>query len=403
MEFTKEGVAALTLPAGKTDLIQFDDAMPGFGIRLRAGGKRVWIVQYRTHGRQRRETLGDARRVDLKAARSIAQKRFAAVMLGGDPQGDKAEAKARASVTLGPLADRYLERKKLTARANTYVADHRYLTNYWKPFRGLSVDAVTRRLVAARLSEIVAEHGVTAAARARQSLSAFFAWAIGEGVAQENPVIGTNNPGEGLPSRDRVLTDAELRAIWQAGGSDDFGRIIRLLMLTGARRDEIGGLRWSEIDIDRGSLAIPGERTKNHNALELPLSAAAMSIIRSTPRREGRDFLFGGRGGAFSAWSYSTLTLGARIAASDSGPIAAWRIHDIRRTVATGMATIGVQPHIIEAVLNHVSGHKAGVAGIYNRATYDAEKGQALERWADHLSAVVEGRSTNVTPLRKTA
>ncbi len=404
MEFTKTTVAALELPAGKSDLIHFDDALPGFGIRLRAGGKRVWIVQYRAHGRQRRETLGDARRIELKAARAAAHKRFAEVLLGGDPQQDKTEARARAALTFGPLADRYLELKKPIVRANTYVADHRYLTGYSKPLRGLPIDAIDRRLIAARLSEIVSEHGVTAAARARQALSAFFSWAIREGVASQNPVIGTTNPGAQLRSRDRVLTGAELRAIWLACEEDDFGRIVRLLMLTAARRDEIGGLRRSEIDLDRGTLNIPGTRTKNHHPLQLTLPPAALSILlRSTAAREERDAVFGGGDQGFNAWSYATLGLRARIAEKQGNQIAPWRLHDIRRTVATGMAELGIQPHIIEAVVNHRGGHKAGVAGIYNRATYEPEKKRALAIWADHLQSIVEGTERKILSLNPAA
>ncbi len=399
MEFTTQTIAALTLPTGKSDLIQFDDELPGFGIRLRAGGKRVWIVQYRVGGRQRRETLGDARRLTLKAARGAAQKRFAEVALGGDPQGAKAEARARAAVTFGPLVDRYLMAKKPAVRQNTYIADHRYLTNYFKPFQSLPVDSIDRRRVAARLSEITIEHGTTAAARARQSISAYFAWLIREGMAESNPVIGTNNPGAHLRARERVLTNDELRAIWAACRDDDFGRIVRLLMLTAARRDEIGGLRWSEVDVDRGALHIPGDRTKNHHPLQLMLPPAAVSIIESAPRREGRDLIFGGSGGPFSAWSYSTLTLGARIAEMQSGPIAAWRIHDIRRTVATGMGDLGVQPHIVETVLNHRSGHKGGIAGVYNKAAYEAETKRALAIWADHLLSIVEGTTGRIIPM----
>ena len=284
-------------------------------------------------------------------------------------------------------------------RANTYVADHRYLATYWKPVRSLPVDAVTRRLVSARLSEIVAQHGATAAARARQSLSAFFAWLISEGIASENPVIGTNNPGAHLRARDRVLTDGELRAIWTACRDDDFGRILRLLMLTAARRDEIGGLRWSEFDLDRGLLSIPGTRTKNHHPLKLTLPLAAISFLEAAPRHEGRDLIFGGGQGPFSAWSYSTLSLATRIV----DPIAAWRIHDICRTVATGMAQLGVQPHIIEAVINHRSGHKAGVAGIYNRATYEPEIARALALWAEHLSSIVSRMAHRIIPFNPAA
>lgn len=206
MEFSKTTIADLGLPAGKSDAIFFDDDLPGFGIRLRASGKRAWIVQYRIDGRSRRESLGDARKVDLNVARAAAKKKFAEVVLGGDPAADKAAAKARAAVTFGPLADQYLALKKPKVRKNTYVADNRYLTTYWKPLRSSPIEGITRRIIAARLNQIVAEHGDTAAARARQSLSAFFSWTIREGMVESNPVIGTNDPSSHIDARDRVLT-----------------------------------------------------------------------------------------------------------------------------------------------------------------------------------------------------
>jgi integrase len=400
MKFTKQSIAALSLPEGKTDAIVFDDALPGFGVRMRIGGKSVWIVQYRVGRKQRRETLGDLRKVELDAARTIAKIRLAEVALGGDPQAKKAESRVRAALTLGTVADRYLEFKKPALRLNSYNADRRYLAIHWKPLHGRPIDAIKRADVAARLAEIINGRGAVAAARARGTLSAFYAWAIREGIAEQNPVIGTNDPAIRVQPRDRVLDNDEMRAIWKACGDDDFGRIVRLLMLTGARRDEIGGLLWQEIDFEAATLSIPGYRIKNHRTLVLPLPPLALSILQSTPRREGREFLFGGSGGAFSAWSYSTLQLAARTGKAEGRPLAAWRIHDIRRTVATGMAEIGVQPHVIEAVLNHVSGHKAGVAGIYNRAIYAAEKTAALVIWAEHLRSIVEGGAQKVVPLR---
>jgi len=400
MEFSKATIAALELSAGKADAIYFDDDLPGFGIRLRSGGKRVWIVQYRVAGRQRRSTLGDCRKIDLATARAEGKRRLAQASLGSDPQADKAAAKARAAVLLGPLVDRYLALKQPKVRKNTYVADKRYLTSYFKPLRGLPVDDATRKQVAARLNDILLEHGATAAARARQSLSAFFSWAIREGLVEANPVMGTNDPGSGLASRDRVLTDDELRAVWSARREDDFGRIIGLLMLTACRRDEIGGIEWNELDLDTAALSIPGTRTKNHHPHRLTLPAQAVAILRSAPQREGRRHVFGLRGGAFSRWSWEKLAMDKRIAEAGI-KVAPWRLHDIRRTVATGMAELGVQPHIIEAILNHRGGHKGGVAGIYNRATYEAEIKRALVVWAEHLMAIVDSRSAQVTPFRR--
>jgi integrase len=171
-----------------------------------------------------------------------------------------------------------------------------------------------------------------------------------------------------------------------------------LLLLTGARRDEIGGLQWHETNLEQGTLSIPGERTKNHHPLHLSLPAAAVSILKAAPRREEREFVFGTSGGPFSRWSWEKLAIDNRVLQSGAS-VAAWRIHDIRRTVATGMAEIGVAPHVIEAILNHRSGHKAGVAGIYNRATYDVEMRRALALWADYLLSQFNGSPRKIVTI----
>jgi integrase len=159
-------------------------------------------------------------------------------------------------------------------------------------------------------------------------------------------------------------------------------------------------LQWSELDLDRGLLIIPGSRTKNHHTHQLTLPPAAISLLRATPRKSGRDYVFGSWGGAFSRWAWEKQAIDHRILKAGE-TVEPWRIHDIRRTVATGMAEIGVVPHIIEAVLNHRSGHKGGVAGIYNRATYEAEIASALHRWASQVLAIVE--VGNVVSLQRRA
>ena len=209
---------------------------------------------------------------------------------------------------------------------------------------------------------------------------------MGEGLVEANPVIGTNRSEE--KPRERVLDPAELRLIWNALRDDDTGAIMKLLMLTGQRAGEIAGLRWSEIRDD--AIMLPGERTKNHRPHTVPLSQAARDIIAKQQRHEGRDLIFG-REGRYNGWSYGTAAINKRIAEVAGRSLPHWTPHDLRRSFATHAAEIGIQPHIIEAVLNHVSGHKGGVAGIYNRATYEPEKRTALERWAAHLLAIVEG------------
>jgi integrase len=181
-------------------------------------------------------------------------------------------------------------------------------------------------------------------------------------------------------------------------------------MLTGQRREEIGGLRWSEIDFDRGVIVFPSARTKNKRDHEIPMSGAVRGILEPLDRRVGRDLIFGTGRGPFSGWSKAKEILDAKLLEArtkahgkKAKPLPAWRVHDIRRSVATHMAENGVQPHVIEAVLNHVSGHKAGVAGIYNRAMYAAEKAAALALWADILASIVSGSASVVMPIRKGA
>jgi integrase len=405
VDFTNETAAELSLPNGKSEHFEWDPKLPGFGIRVRAGKqtKRTWVVQYRVNGEQRRESLGDVRRVDVDDARGIARKRFAQVELDIDPAAERAKMRAEAAtikLTLGATADRYLEAKRDVLRPSTYKAAKQYFTAHWKPLRDRPLGAINRTEVAARLQDLIREHGRTSAARARDYLRALFAWAMKEGLCEANPVLATNDPSEGIPSRDRVLSDEELRAIWKACRDDDFGRIVRLLLLTGCRREEIAALKWDEINLETGVLTIPGARTKNHRTLELTLPLLTISILKSAPNR-GRDFVFGagGRGG-FSAFSYSTMALNSRLVEAEGKALARWTLHDCRRTMRSGLGKLGVRPDVAELCINHV---KKGVEAIYDRHRYQHEIKVALASWADHVAALVESnpRETNVTTLRR--
>ena len=213
-----------------------------------------------------------------------------------------------------------------------------------------------------------------AAARARSTLSGLFAWAIAEGLCDKNPVVGTRKPDEGAQARDRMLSDIELAAVWRACPDDDYGRIVQLLIFLGSRRQEIGGMRWSELD-KRGAWTLPGARAKNKHALVLPLPSATWGVIRSVPRVADRDHLFSGNAErGFVSWGPAKADLDKKLGSS----VAPFKLHDLRRSVATGMCNIGIQPHIVEQILNHRSGHKGGVAGIYNKATYQREVAVAL-------------------------
>ena len=290
----------------------------------------------------------------------------------------------------------YLDARRPNMKRRSHEECTRHLDKHWKPLHNKSIASIDRATVAARLRTIAKESGPVAADRARSSLSAMFAWTIGEGLCDANPVDGTNKASDEKP-RDRVLTDAELASIWKAAPDNSYGRIVRLLMLTAQRRDEIGSLSWSEIDLEAKQISLPSERTKNSKPHDVPLSDAAVAVLDSTPEREGRALLFGSRLNGYSGWSTSKKEL------DESAKLAEpWTLHDLRRTAATRMADLGVLPHVIEAILNHISGHKAGVAGIYNRSTYAAEKRAALDMWANHiLVAVAKAEGANVAKLAR--
>ena len=396
MRLTKLNINALKIPEGKSEIIVFDEQLPGFGIRIRAGGKRSWVCQYRVGGsKQRRVSVGSVEALDPDEARKRAREILARVQLGGDPQVEKHAKRDRAHLTLGNVIGKYLAgyaERRLGPR--TLVEVRRALTTQWKPLHEASADTLTRGAVASRLAEIAEESGPFAANRARSYLSAALNWAIEQGIVDENPVHATGKLAKEI-SRERVLSDAELAEVWQQVGWGDYASVIKLLLLTGQRREEVAGMLWSEVNFDNALWSIGANRTKNGRPHDVPLTDSALSILEKAERRQEREYVFGRGDGPFSGWSKAKVALDKRILAArraidpKAKPMPPWRIHDLRRTAATRMADLGVQPHVIEAVLNHVSGHRAGVAGTYNRAMYSAEKKAALKLWAEHLRQFV--------------
>jgi integrase len=400
VKLTSKSVATLSLPPGKSDHITWDTEIPRFGYRLRLGASgrinRSWIVQYRHAGASRRLLLGSGGVLGAEQARAAAKKALASVELGQDPQQDRSDRRGKDSQTLKAVIADYLAVKRNQVRVRTYGVRVRYLCgSYFRALHYVPVDQVTRKDVATQLTRIMVEHGDTTALLARATLSAFYAWAMTMGIVEHNPVIGTPKAKSNKP-RERVLHDEELGRIWKACRDDDYGRIIKLLILTACRRQEIGGMRWSELDLERRAWVLPASRAKNGRQHELPLMPMVLDIIAGVPRRATRDYLFGVSGqNGFYRWSAAKEMLDKRCGVTE------WTLHDIRRSVATRMADLGVQPHIIEQVLNHQSGHKRGPAGIYNRSAYAREVRAALALWADHVRALVEGgerKVLNFTP-----
>jgi integrase len=240
------------------------------------------------------------------------------------------------------------------------------------------------------------------------ALSVFFAWLKRERKITSNPCADLERPGPPA-DRDRVLKDHEIRWFWRAGGQvgEPFGTIFKMLLLSGARLNEAAGMKWSELSEDGATWNLPASRTKNARAHVLPLPPLLRELIGAVKRKAGVDLIFTTTGAsAPSGWSRAKKRLDEAMLAIARAELGAevtldsWRLHDLRRSFATGMADIGIAPHIIEACLNHVSGHKGGVAGIYNRAAYAAEKKAALKRWAAHVEALVNGTTDNVVALQ---
>jgi integrase len=405
VKLTADRVRRLNLPSDKSEALFFDEDLPGFGVRLRAGGSRTWICQYRFGSLQRRFTLGSTVQIPADKARATAKTMLAKVELGKDPQAERHAAHKSAADTFGMLVDRYLKAKK-GLRSIDEV--ERHLEKHLAPLHKRSVHDLTRAEVSRRLSDIAESNGPIAANRARANGMAMFSWGMREGLCDANPFLGTNKADEGGP-RERVLTVPELVDIWNACRDDDHGRICKLLILTLQRREEVGGMPFSEIDTEKRIWALPGSRTKNGRPHEVWLSDLALEVIASAPRREGRVHVFGdSKETSFSGWSKSKANLDERInknrASRKLGAIEPWRMHDLRRTGATMMAEMGVLPHVVEAVLNHVSGSKAGIAGVYNLAAYSKEKRQALDMWAAHVDALIAGKpASNVVSLAATS
>jgi integrase len=402
------------------ETIYYDGEIPGFGIRIRKGGSRNFVYSYRFGGKNRRLTLGTAAKEAFPDIRRKVLELQAQVRLGRNPAGERDVSRAAAADTFKAIIARYLvelpkkvKKNKQRIRANTVSEIERYLLVVAESLHAKPITTITKRDIADLLSTTATKRGAVTANRLRSALSTAFVWAMGEGVVETNPTVDTNVRGE--VARDRTLVNPktgnmdELTEVWRALDDSPFADIVRMLVLTGMRRTEVGGLRWSEIDDDLTLITIPKHRSKNGVEHLVPLTAAAREVLARQPRIAGHDCIFSARSNiGFSGWDERKKELDAKLledrTALKMAPMALWTLHDLRRSVATGLAECcKVQPHVVEAVLNHQSGSRAGVAGTYNKAMYLKEKTEALAMWAEHLAAAVDGTAAKVVPLRAKA
>ena len=381
--FTKTTVAKMRCPPGKAEIFFWDASCRGLGLRALSSGRRSWIYQYRdAHGQTRRMALGDVSAVSIDAARSSARKEAAKVAQGGNPSPDR--KKKRTAGTVLEAVEAYLRYAKERQRTRSYKETERHLRTHAKSLHHDRTEAVRRGDIAGLLERVAGASGPVAANRLRAALSALWTWGLRTGLIEtdNNPVSFTVRQLE--KSRDRTLDDIELKAIWAAtGDGKDYSRIVRLCLLTGCRREEIGGLRWDEIQNDRIVFGV--DRMKGKIAHEIALLPTILLTLPKRPEKEARN-VFGRRGNGFSGWSRSKAGLDTKLT-SLSVWIPAWGLHDLRRTFSTRLHDAGVDPIVVEALLAH---KQQGVAAIYNRASFREAKKAALVHWLQLLENVIK-------------
>jgi len=290
--------------------------------------------------------------------------------------------KQRKAVMVLSLIDEYLPYAEARQRRRSYEETKRHLERHAAPLHHDRAEAVQRRDIAALLERVKDKSGPIAANRLRAALSALWSWGLRTGRLEgdANPVSFTMRNVE--KARERTLTDEELERIWRATDEDgDYSRIVRLCMLTGCRREEIGGLRWNEIQEDW--IVIAGDRMKRGRVHEVALLPLILATLPSKPE-DAEGYVFGRRKTGFSGWSNSKAALDTQIAAAGF-KVPGWGLHDLRRTFSTRLHDAGIEPLVIEALLAH---KQQGVAAVYNRASFREAKRAALERWHELLKGV---------------
>ena len=390
---------------GKGERI-WDTAVGGFGVRRQTTDAAWYLLRYtnRATGQQRTISIGrHGSPWTVDSARTEARRLLGLVASGRDPLAEKQQQRDErkrpkpAETTFGEAAEAYIAAKMGSWKPGSAIQIKHHLRKLSKPLHHFALSEINRRRVADVLAQIQANSGPIARNRTRTSISAMFTWLDMEGRLPEglaNPASGTARAEE-APSRERVLTRSELAEVWAALPDDHVGDVLRLLILTGQRRNEIAKLRWSEIDFDKALIVLPPARTKNKRTHELPLVPQALAILQRRAVQGNGARTNDGRVFEPIGWGARKIKLDAAILAKRRGlepkakPMPHWIIHDLRRTAATGMADLGVLPHIIEAILNHVSGHKGGVAGIYNRARYEEPMREALAKWGAHVEVML--------------
>jgi integrase len=361
-----------------------DALLPGLYLIVQPSGARSWAVRYRYNGQSRKHTLGPYPVVDLATARALGTKALRAVAEDRDPALERQEQRANSVAAV--VAEFLAKHGQRNYRPRTFQEAQRLLQqNLVARWGNQPLASITRKQLRDMLDQLVANDTPMLANRVHSIIRKLFGWAVEHEIIAVSPFVGLKAPAE-EKSRDRILTDQELRAVWHAAGQlGVYGSLVRLLILTGQRRGEIAGLTWSEIDLGKRLISLPRDRVKNDRAHEVPLSPQAVALIETLPRNSER-YALSLRGGLMNGFGKPKAQLDKLCGFAD------WTLHDLRRTAASGMARLGVSLPVIEKVLNHVSGSFSGIVAVYQRHDFAQEKRVALEKWAAHVARLVELR-----------
>jgi integrase len=381
IRLTKSSIDALK-PTDK-DIVYWDDGLPGFGAKVTPKGRKVFIVLYRTADgpkQLRKYTIGRYGPITLSSARIAAQKILAARLEGRDPAGERRTARERV-VTDGvdQVIEEYIARHVSQTRSKKET-ERILRKEILGPWSGRSIHQIGKRDVLSLLDGIHDRKAPAAANRTFVVVRALFNWCIGRAILEQSPCAGLSKPNLER-SRERVLSDEELAAVILAARRIGFpyGSIVELLALTGQRRDEVVGMTWDEVDELKKIWTLCGSRTKNGRPHVVHLSEAALAVLRGIAVREG--YILAARADRkFQAFSVLKRQIDEISGVKD------WVLHDLRRSVVSGMARLGIAPHIADKILNHQSGTISGVAAVYQRHDFLAERKQAIDLWGDHVA-----------------
>lgn len=402
---TAASIAAMR-PAPKRREIP-DGKVSGLFLVVQPSGAMSWAVRYRAGGKPRKLTLGPHPVIDLATARGRAMEALAQVTAGGDPAEEKIAARAAAVAAVaakgtepapaarddvGRVVSEFIERHA-KPKTRDWAETQRMLEKDVLPvWRGRRLGEISRSDVHELLDGIIDRGAPVGANRVFAQIRKMCRWALQRGLIDHDPTAGLSAPSP-EKSRDRVLTDSEIATVW--GGAErlgfPYGPVVKALLLTGQRREEVGGMLWSEIDLDAKVWRLPPERTKNKRAHSVPLSVAMMSLLLSLPRF-GSDLVFSSGRTPPSCYSRAKRQIDALISdALDGETLPHWVFHDCRRSVASGMARLGVDMVVVERALNHISGSFGGIVGVYQKHKFETETRAALDAWAKHVEVVTSG------------